>query len=123
MEQLLRDLTFLYTFASIHDCINFEGAPVFKDLRQYLYWHRSCLIECMMAYELYLFDAIKGWKLIGILPERRKDPKRITKESVLKWGRMVLGESADAKSIFFEQVDIDHMAGHISYANTASKNH
>ena len=68
----------------------------------------------MVAYELYLYDEAKGYKLIGILPERRKDPKRITKESVLKWGRMLLGESADDKDIFFEQIDIDHMAGHIS---------
>jgi hypothetical protein len=68
----------------------------------------------MVAYELYLYDEAKGYKLIGILPERRKDPKRITKESVLKWGRMLLGESADDKNILFEQVDIEHMAGHIS---------
>jgi hypothetical protein len=68
----------------------------------------------MVAYELYLYDEAKGYKLIGILPERRKDPKRITKESVLKWGRMLLGESADDKNILFERVDIDHMAGHIS---------
>ena len=77
----------------------------------------------MVAYELYLYDKVKGHKLIGILPERRKDPRRITKESVLKWGRMLLGESENDKNIFFEQVDIEHMAGHISYARMGFNNH
>ncbi len=67
----------------------------------------------MVAYELYLYDEIKGHKLIGILPERRKDPRRITKESVLKWGRMFLHDSADHKNIFFKQVEIDHNTGRV----------
>jgi hypothetical protein len=65
----------------------------------------------MVAYELYLYDEIKGYELIGILPERRKDPKRITKESVLKWGRMLLGDNADNNNIFFKQIKIDHITG------------
>ena len=77
----------------------------------------------MLAYELYLHDDVKGCRLIGILPERRKDRKRITKESVLKWGRKLLGEGVDDKNIFFEQVDIDHMTGYISCVNTAFNNH
>ncbi len=65
----------------------------------------------MVAYELYLYDEISGYELIGILPERRKDPKRITKESVLKWGRMLLSDRGDAKNIFFKQIKIDHITG------------
>jgi hypothetical protein len=65
----------------------------------------------MVAYELYLYDEIKGYELIGILPERRKDPKRITKESVLKWGRMLLSDRGDDKNIFFKQIKIDHITG------------
>jgi hypothetical protein len=61
----------------------------------------------VVAYELYLYDKIKGYQLIGILPERRKDPRRITKESVLKWGRMVLGDSSDNKNIIIKQMTID----------------
>ncbi len=68
----------------------------------------------MLAYELYLYDEIGGYRLIGILPERRKDPKRITKESVLKWGRTLLGDSANDGNIFFKQVKIDNITGHIS---------
>ncbi len=67
----------------------------------------------MVAYELYLYDEIKGYELIGILPERRRDPKRITKESVLKWGRMLLGDNADDNNIFFKQIKIDHITGQI----------
>ena len=67
----------------------------------------------MLAYELYLYDEIRGYKLIGILPERRKDPKRITKESVLKWGRMLLSDNVNDEDIFFKQVKIDSMTGNI----------
>jgi len=70
-----------------------------------------------VAYELYLYDELKGYELIGILPERRKDPKRITKESVLKWGRMLLGDSADDKNIFFKEIKIDHMTGQVLEGN------
>ncbi len=61
----------------------------------------------MVAYEFYLSDSEGNRNLVGILPERRKDPKRITKESVLKWGKMVLGESVDNKNIIIKQVTID----------------
>jgi hypothetical protein len=71
----------------------------------------------MVAYELYLYDKVEGYKLIGILPERRKDPKRITKESVLKWGRMLLSGSADDKNIMFKQMTIDDITHQISDVN------
>lgn len=32
----------------------------------------------MEAYEFYWLDPIKGDKLLGVLPERRKNPERIT---------------------------------------------
>ena len=56
-------------------------------------------------------DKLKGYELIGILPERRKDPRRITKESVLKWGRMVLGDRADKNTIFFTRITLDNITG------------
>lgn len=60
----------------------------------------------MVAYEFYLRNGSDD-KLIGVLPERRKDPKRITPESIMNWGR-ILGKSAgiDAKSIYFIQVEV-----------------
>jgi hypothetical protein len=32
----------------------------------------------MVAYEFYWRDPIKGYQLVGVLPERRKNPARIT---------------------------------------------
>ena len=60
----------------------------------------------MVAYEFYSHNE-KEDKLIGILPERRKDPKRITPESIMNWGR-ILSNSAgiDANNIYFIQVEV-----------------
>jgi hypothetical protein len=69
----------------------------------------------MVAYELYLHNGKKEHELFGILPERRKDPNRITKESVLKWGRMILGDSA--KNIIIKQMSIDDTTGQIFEVN------
>jgi hypothetical protein len=41
----------------------------------------------MLAYELYTFNKKKGYEFVGVLPERRKNPTRITKESVISWGK------------------------------------
>jgi hypothetical protein len=38
----------------------------------------------MVAYEFYVYDEMEESQSIGILPERRKDPLRITQESVMK---------------------------------------
>jgi len=71
----------------------------------------------MVAYELFSYDKKNGYNFIGILPERRKDPKRITKESVLNWGRMVMGSNTRDKKIFFKSVTIDDITGETLEAN------
>ena len=58
----------------------------------------------MVAYEFYLHDEMEECHSIGILPERRKDPLRITQESVMKWGKMVAGDDVDVNH--FAQVEI-----------------
>jgi hypothetical protein len=85
-------------------------------------WYKKCFEEVkeiisvsrgliyMVAYKLYSFDEKTGVEFIGILPERRKDPKRITKESVLNWGRMILGNNGDGKKIFFKRVTIEDIS-------------
>jgi len=73
--------------------------------------------ENLVAYELYVYDEVKGHELIGILPERRKDAKRITKESILKWERMVLGDDVDKNSIIFKQITMNNTTGQISEVN------
>ncbi len=60
----------------------------------------------MIAYEFYQRDKVKGYELIGILPERRIVPERIDQESIMKWVRMVLGDHADMNNIFFLKVTV-----------------
>lgn len=67
----------------------------------------------MLAYELYSFDKTKGYELIGVLPERRRNPARITKGSVMNWGRMLLGNNTDDRSVFFKRLTIDNFTGRI----------
>ena len=65
----------------------------------------------MVAYELFSFDEKSGYEFIGILPERRKDPKRITQKSILRWGRMLLYDTADRRRFFFEKITINEYTG------------
>ena len=65
----------------------------------------------MLTYELYWSDPVKGDELLGVLPERRKNPTRITQESVIKWGRMLLSDNMNGKSIFFKKVTISENTG------------
>jgi hypothetical protein len=67
----------------------------------------------MVAYEFYWRDPIKGYQLIGTLPERRKNPARITQESVMNWGKKFFGNNLDINNLFFIQVTIDKNAGRI----------
>ena len=59
----------------------------------------------MTGYELYWHDPIKGYQLIGVLPERRRNPERITKESVMNWGIKYFGYNLDLYEIFFLEVE------------------
>jgi hypothetical protein len=70
----------------------------------------------MVAYRFYLRDPGKGAKLIGILAERRKDPARISPESVMNWGKKYFGETLGMDNIFFVQVKVDTSIGRL-YSN------
>ena len=64
-------------------------------------------VKSMVAYEFYLHDDdMEEFHLLGILPERRKDPLRITQESIVKWGHLVAGESVDVRDMYFIQIEI-----------------
>jgi len=76
----------------------------------------------MLAYELYTFDKINGYELIGVLPERRKNPRRMTEDSVMSWGRMLLGDNTDNKSIYFKKVTLDNN-GRILWVNLYVNSH
>jgi len=76
----------------------------------------------MLDYELYTFDKINGYEFIGVLPERRKNPTRITEDSVMSWGRMLLGDNVDNKSIYFKKVTLDNN-GRILWVNLYVDSH
>jgi len=59
----------------------------------------------MVAYEFYLRDdRARRDNLIAILPERRNDSTRISQESIMRWGKMVLGDSVGSQKIYYIQV-------------------
>ncbi len=61
----------------------------------------------MVAYEFYWRDERGESHFIWIVPERRKDPERITHESIINWGKKVVIDNKRVKDIFFKQVEID----------------
>ena len=61
----------------------------------------------MVAYEFYCHDSMKGYQLIGILPERRKNPERITQKSVMNWVKKYFNDNLNLNDIFFIQVEIE----------------
>jgi len=61
----------------------------------------------MIAYEFYWRDPIKGYQIIGVLPERRKSFARATKESVLNWGEKYFGNNLDLNDMFFIETEIN----------------
>ena len=74
----------------------------------------------MLVYELYTFNKTKGYELIGVLPERRKNPTRITKESVIRWGRMLLGDDVESEDIFFKSIAIENPADGILWRDLSN---
>jgi hypothetical protein len=60
----------------------------------------------MVAYEFYVDDGIEEFHLLGILPERRRDPSRISYESIMNWGGLIVGDSVDINSIYFIQIEV-----------------
>jgi hypothetical protein len=61
----------------------------------------------MVAYEFYCLDETGKEHLIGILPERRTNPDRMTKDSVLNWGWRIIGDNSGVNNICFVKVEMD----------------
>ncbi len=79
----------------------------------------------MVAYEFYFLDFANGYELLGILPERRKDPRRITDASVMNWGKMLFGNNESKKFIFCKKVTITEYTGkffRVTLSNIPIKN-
>ena len=60
----------------------------------------------MKAYEFYWEDKEEKEHFLGILPERRKNLDRITEESILNWGRVILGEWVLFNRIGFNVIEL-----------------
>jgi hypothetical protein len=67
----------------------------------------------MIAYEFYWMDSRGGQQIIGVLPERRKHPERLTRESIKRWGEKFFSNNLNAKDIFYIQVMIDDVTGRV----------
>ncbi len=61
----------------------------------------------MVLYKFYLRDAEKGDIFLGSLPERRRNPQRITEESIINWGRTYFGKYAKNGDIFFIKIVLE----------------
>ena len=62
----------------------------------------------MIEYEFYGSNPVtKREELLGVLEERRKDPSRITRESVMGWAEKVFGQDIRVKDIYFIPVNIN----------------
>jgi hypothetical protein len=60
----------------------------------------------MIAYEFYWIDKRGESHFFAILPERRKNPERITEKSIMKWGKMVLGGNQFYRNLYFIEVEV-----------------
>lgn len=60
----------------------------------------------MVVYEFYYSNDKGEDHLIGILPERRKNPDRITTDSIMDWARKMLGDKTGIKNIFFIELEV-----------------
>jgi hypothetical protein len=67
----------------------------------------------MVAYEFYWLDSTGGHQIIGVLPERRKNPERLTQESIMSWGKKFFPKDSMIKDIFFIRITIDDLTGQI----------
>jgi PilZ domain len=71
-----------------------------------------------MIYEFYWRDPIKGYQPIGVRPERRKNPERITKESVINLAKGLVGDNVDVNDIYFTKITKDENSGEILRPNS-----
>jgi hypothetical protein len=60
----------------------------------------------MIAYEFYRRVPCGEDRLIGVLPERRADPERITHESIMNWARMLVPEDFFKRNVYFIRIEM-----------------
>ena len=75
----------------------------------------------MTAYEFYSRDESGEPYFIGILPERRINPERITDQSIINWARNVLGEESGANDIFYSTIKLKKAENGVFYPTPSSQ--
>jgi hypothetical protein len=73
----------------------------------------------MIAYPFYWLEEIDKVHFIGLLPERRKDPERITQQSISNYGRAIVGNEAHIDDLFFLEMELDENTGQILWPETS----
>ncbi len=71
----------------------------------------------MIAYEFYWLNSKRDCQILGVLPERRKHPERLARESITHWGEKFFGKNLNPEDIFFIQIMIDDATGRIFRPN------
>jgi hypothetical protein len=73
----------------------------------------------ILAYEFYFHDPRKGIQFAGIFPERRKDLRRVSRDSIKKLGKRLIGKDLDSKEVSFNKVTFDSNTGRIIRAKAS----
>jgi hypothetical protein len=60
----------------------------------------------MIAYKLYYCDKSGQYQFVSLLPERRKNVARITRQSVMEWGKLLVSGLTDVNDLYFIQVEL-----------------
>jgi len=60
----------------------------------------------MVAYVFYFNDGCEEDSLIGILPERRENKRRVTRKSIMRWGKLAAGSNVDPNSIYYVKLNL-----------------
>ena len=59
----------------------------------------------MVVYEFYRRVPGGEDRLIGVLPERRKDNERITQQSIMNWAKLLVPEQIINDMVYFIRVE------------------
>ncbi len=65
----------------------------------------------MTTYSFYWLEEIDKVHFVGLLPERRKSPERITQQSISNFARTIIGNEVDVRSLFFLEMTLDESTG------------
>lgn len=61
----------------------------------------------MQGYKFYKYDDVLGYQFVRTVPERRKNPTRITDESIMNLEKKVLGAHTDFERILVVPIPSD----------------